>query len=344
MKALVYAAAGKVELRDVPEPDITSPHEVKVRIHGTGICGTDLKILQGKFAMGREGTILGHEGVGTVTEIGAAVTSLKIGARVVLNPTQSCRLCRACRLGHYCYCEKFDDHQVGFSLPGTFSEYYVGHERYLYEIPATMSWRTASLIEPLGCCLNGLVKAQVQAGDSVLVIGSGPIGLLCQHISTKLAGLTVATDPSPFRREYAETVSDKVFHPDDLTLSALREINDGRRFDVVIDAVGNQLETALTLVAKGGRVVPLGCDDSYTGRVIPLDLINDGISIVGAVPLHDAIGPALSFARRLPELERMVTAEVPLEYFREAVAVTAGRDLDTGESRPLSAVKAMLLS
>lgn len=344
MKALVYVTAGKVELREVPEPGLVHAHDVKVRVYGTGVCGSDLKIIQGKYAIGQEGTILGHEGVGTVTEVGPAVSGLKPGDRVVINPTQSCGLCPACRVGHYCYCERFEDHQVGYSLPGTFADYYVGHERYLYRIPDSMSWRTASLIEPLGCSLNGLVKAQVAAGDSVLVLGSGPIGLLCQSISMKLARLTVATDLSPFRREFARTVSDHVVSPDELTPSLLSEVNGGRRFDIVIDAVGNQIDTALSYVAKGGRVVPLGCNDSYTAAVKPVELIDNGISIVGAVPLHDAIGPAMEFARRLPELERMVTTEVPLEHFMEAFEAAMGVDSATGEPRPLTAVKALLLS
>ncbi|MFD9498139.1 zinc-binding dehydrogenase [Streptomyces sp. NPDC060035] len=344
MKALVYVSPGKTELREVPEPGLIFPHDVKVRIYGTGVCGSDLKIVQGNYAIGQAGTILGHEGVGTVAEVGPSVTGLKAGDRVVINPTQSCGLCSACRVGHYCYCEKFEDHQVGYSLPGTFADYYVGHERYLYRIPDSMSWRTASLIEPLGCALNGLVKAQVQAGDSVLVIGSGPMGLLSQSISMKLARLTVATEISPFRRDFARTVSDHALHPDELTPAFLREINGGRRFDVVIDAVGNQIETALSFVAKGGRVVPLGCDDSYTAAVKPVDLIDNGISIVGAVPLHDAIGPAMEFAHRLPELERMVTTEVPLEHFMEAFDATMGIDRGTGESRQLAAIKALILS
>lgn len=344
MKALVYVSPSKVELREVPEPGLVSTHDVKVRIYGTGICGSDLKILQGRYAIGQTGTILGHEGVGTVTEVGVAVTGLQPGDRVVINPTQSCGLCAECRAGHYCYCARFEEHQVGYSLPGTFADYYVGHERYLYRVPDSMSWRTASLIEPLGCSLNGLVKAQVQAGDSVLVLGSGPIGLLSQSISMKLARLTVATDLSPFRRDFARTISDHVVHPDELTPSLLNEVNGGRRFDIVIDAVGNQIETALSYVAKGGRVVPLGCNDGYTAAVKPVELIDNGISIVGAVPLHDAIGPAMEFARRLPELQRMVTTEVPLEGFMDAFDAVTGMDSATGEPRPLTAVKALLLS
>jgi (R,R)-butanediol dehydrogenase / meso-butanediol dehydrogenase / diacetyl reductase len=341
MRSLVYVSRGKIELREVPEPQLAGPFDVKVRLYGSGVCGTDHKIVSGQLAAA-EGVALGHEGVGTVTEVAAGVSTLAPGDRVVVNPTQSCGNCRACRLGHGCYCSNFDSHQVGFTLPGTFCDYYVGHERYLYRVPSAMSWRTASLIEPLGCSLNSMLKARVSPGDTVLVIGSGAIGLLCQLISRRLASLTVATETAEFRRAFAASVADRALHPRELTGTAVDELTGGRGFDVVVDAVGNQLETALAVVAKGGRVVPMGYDDRFTARVKPVHLIDFGISIVGAVPLHDAIGTALDFAAGLPDLERLVTVEVPLERFEEAFDQTMSADPITGEPRAVTAVKALI--
>ena len=342
MRALVYLSQGKVALRDVPEPDIRSPYEVKVRLYGSGVCGTDHKIISGRLAVAAEGTILGHEGVGTVVEVGGAVSTLVPGDRVVINPTQSCGTCRECRSGHGCYCADFDDHQVGFTLPGTFCDYFVGHERFLYRIPEGMDWNTASLIEPLGCSLNSMLKAATAPQDTVLVLGSGAIGLLCQTIGRRLARLTVATEPAPYRREFAASVADHVFHPDELTPAVARELTGGRGFDVVVDAVGNQLEAALRLVAKGGRVVPMGYDDTYAATVRPVELIDAGVSVVGAVPLHDAIGPAIAFAASVPELARMVTVETPLERFEEAFDRTMSVDVETGAARTVTAVKAII--
>lgn len=186
MRALIYAGKGRIELVDIEEPVLRASNDVKVRIAMTGICGTDHKILAGKLAVAEKGTVLGHEGVGTVVEVGDSVTHLKVGDRVIINPTQSCGTCRNCRLGAYCYCFNFDDHQVGFTLAGTFAEYFVGKAQYLYPIPDGMSWQVASLIEPLGCSLNSVLKSNLQPHESVLVIGSGAIGLLCQSITRRL--------------------------------------------------------------------------------------------------------------------------------------------------------------
>ncbi|MGI5447576.1 zinc-dependent alcohol dehydrogenase [Streptomyces sp. CA-243310] len=333
-----------MDLVDVEEPILRAPTDVKVRIAMTGICGTDHKILAGKLDVAGIGTILGHEGVGTVVEVGEAVKHLKIGDRVIINPTQSCGTCRNCRLGAYCYCFTFDDHQVGFTLAGTFAEYFVGSAQYLYPIPQGMSWQVASLIEPLGCSLNSVLKSNLQPHESVLVIGSGAIGLLCQSITRRLSRLTVATEPNAFRRAFAERFAHHALHPDELTPERIAELTDGKKFDVVIDAVGNQLTAAMLAVAKGGRVVPMGYDDTYRVEIAPTRLIDDGLSIIAAVPLHDAIGPAIDFAADLPELARMVTTEVDMEDFRSAFEATMGDDPETGRKVEVTSVKAVIRS
>ncbi|QGV82397.1 alcohol dehydrogenase [Streptomyces ficellus] len=333
-----------MELTDVEEPALRRPDDVKVRIAMTGICGTDHKILAGKLDVAGKGTVLGHEGVGTVVETGDAVTRVKPGDRVVINPTQSCGTCRNCRLGAYCYCLHFDDHQVGFTLAGTFAEYYVGTAQYLYPIPDGMSWQVASLIEPLGCSLNSVLKSGLQPHETVLVIGSGAIGLLCQSIARRLGRLTVATEPNAFRRAFAAGIAHHALHPDELTPETIARLTDGKGFDVVIDAVGNQLTTAMDAVAKGGRVVPMGYDDTYRAEIAPTRLIDAGLSIVAAVPLHDAIGPALDFSARLPELARMVTTEVDMADFRDAFESTMGIDPRTGRKVEITSVKAVIRS
>jgi (R,R)-butanediol dehydrogenase / meso-butanediol dehydrogenase / diacetyl reductase len=344
MRALVYAGKGMMDLVDVQEPVLRTSNDVKVRVEMTGICGTDHKILAGKLAVAEEGTVLGHEGVGTVVEVGDAVTHLAVGDRVIINPTQSCGTSHNCRLGAYCYCFNFDDHQVGFTLAGTFAEYYVGSAQYLYPIPEGMSWQVASLIEPLGCSLNSVLKSGLQPHESVLVIGSGAIGLLCQSITRRLSRLTVATEPNAYRREFAAGVANYALHPDELTAESVADLTGGKKFDVVIDAVGNQLATALEVVAKGGRVVPMGYDDTYRVEVAPTTLIDDGLSIIAAVPLHDAIGPAIDFASDMPELAKMVTTEVDMADYREAFEATMGVDLATGQKAEVKAVKAVIRS
>ncbi|MZQ82130.1 alcohol dehydrogenase catalytic domain-containing protein [Paenibacillus sp. 5J-6] len=343
MKALVYQDYRKVELKDVEEPVLQSETGVKVKIYGSGICGTDLNVVKGKI-FANQGTIIGHEGVGTVVEVGSKVRSVRVGDRVLIDPTQSCGICTYCREGLHCYCENFEEHQVGMTIHGTFAEYYVGEEKYIYQIPESMSWEAAMLVEPLGCVLNTFLKANIKPGDAVLVLGSGAIGSLCQLVSSRFARLTVGTEVDEYRKQFASKIADHVLHPNELTLEKVYEINNHQKFDIIVDAVGNQLHVALGLIGKGGRIIPMGYDDSYEVSFKPTDFINNGVNIIGDVAVHQIISRALKFAQNLPELEHMVTSRQSLDQYEQAFNETMGFDLRTGERRPMTSVKAVLIS
>ncbi|MEN1986789.1 MULTISPECIES: zinc-dependent alcohol dehydrogenase [Paenibacillus] len=342
MKALVYQDRKEVALLDIEEPRIEKANQVKVKIYGSGICGTDLNIVKDKIPANR-GTVIGHEGVGTVVEVGPEVRSLRVGDRVLIDPTQSCGICSYCREGQFIYCENFEDHQVGMTIHGTFAEYYVGDEKYIYPIPDSMSWETAMMVEPLGCVLQTFMKAGVKPSDSVLVLGSGAIGSLCQLVSKRLARLTVGTEVDPYRIQFASTIADHVFHPQELTLDKVYEINNNHKFDIVVDAVGNQLHVGFELVAKGGKIIPMGYDDSYQVTFKPTDVINEGLSVIGAVASHSMISTALKFAQSIPELERMVTSTELLSDYEQAFNGTMGYHLRTGEPLPMNSVKTALI-
>ncbi|GGH52802.1 alcohol dehydrogenase [Paenibacillus silvae] len=342
MKALVYQDLKQVELQDIEEPNIQNPNQVKVKIYGSGICGTDLNIVKGKVAANK-GTVIGHEGVGTVVEVGEDVHGIRVGDRVLVDPTQSCGHCSYCREGLFIYCENFDDYQVGMTTHGTFAEYFVGDEKYIYPIPDSMSWETAMMIEPLGCVLQTFMKAGVKPSDSVLVLGSGAIGSLCQLVSKRLARLTVGTEIDPYRKQFAEGVADYAYFPEELTLEKVYEINNNKKFDIIVDAVGNQLHVGLELIAKGGRIIPMGYDDSYEVTFKSTQVINDGLSIIGAVAVHSMISTALKFAQSIPELEQMVTAKEYLTDYEQAFNGTMGYDLRSGEKLPMNSVKTALI-
>lgn len=343
MKGLVFTGRGALELRDVPEPGILGADEVRVEIAMTGICGTDCKVFAGKFEA-TPGTVLGHEGAGTIVDIGTAVENLNIGDRVVINPTQSCLICKPCRMGRYCYCENFFAYQVGLGKQGTFTKYVNTLSRWVYPIPDTMSWEVAALIEPFGCSLNGVLRAQVEPWESVLVIGSGPIGMMCQLIAGRTAAVVCATEPGDYRREFASRTTHHSIHPEQLTPKAIKGMTGDRGFDVVIDAVGNQLEAAVALLNKGGRAVAMGCDDDYRASVAPLRMIDDGLSVLANVVQHDAIGPALALAPQVPALRTLVTDVVDLDNFDTAFTRTMGLDPLSGAKGPITCMKAAIRS
>ncbi|RCX09078.1 2-desacetyl-2-hydroxyethyl bacteriochlorophyllide A dehydrogenase [Anaerobacterium chartisolvens] len=343
MRGLVWTNEKKLELREVETPGLKGPYDVKVRIYGTGICGTDLNILRGKVAA-TPGMIIGHEAVGTVVEIGSGVTRLSEGDRVVIDPTQFCGKCYYCRKGLTCFCETFDDYQLGIGTHGTFADYYVGEERFMYKIPHSMSWETAVLVEPLTCVMNIFQKSGVKPDDSVLIIGSGPIGILCQMVSRRLSRLTAAVEIDKYRADMSRKYAHYVFHPDELTEEKVYEINYGRKFDVIIDAVGNQLKTAASFIAKGGRIVPMGFDETYSFTFNPFSLLSRGISIIGAGEVHQMTEAALQYASSLENVHTMVTSKYSLEKYKEAFDQLMGYDLETGARKEIRDLKVVLLS
>ncbi|WP_433923720.1 zinc-binding dehydrogenase [Paenibacillus taichungensis] len=187
------------------------------------------------------------------------------------------------------------------------------------------------------------MKAGTKPSDSVLVLGSGAIGSLCQLVSKRLARLTVGTEVDPFRKEFASEIADHVFYPQELTLDKVYEINNNKKFDIVVDAVGNQLHVGFEMIAKGGKIIPMGYDDSYEVTFKSTTVINDGISIIGAVANHSMISTALKFAQSIPELEQMVTSTELLSDYEQAFNGTIGYHLRTGEKLPMNSVKTALI-
>ncbi|WP_461013241.1 zinc-dependent alcohol dehydrogenase [Trueperella pyogenes] len=317
MKALTYQARGKIKLVDVPEPSVEHAHDVRIKIEYSGLCGTDHKIIQGRLDVASAGQILGHEGVGTVTEVGSDVVRVKVGDRVAINPTQGCWECEACKRYETCYCENFDDYQVGFTLSGTFAEQVVIQDYWLTVIPNHVPFKLASLAEPLGCCLNTVTKARIKSSDSVLVIGGGPIGTMCAILADEVATRCDIVELNDFRRSVSASFG---IH----TFSSFEEVS--QRYNVVIDAVGSVADRAIDFLEKGGRLVLMGYDDRYNWTITPTDLIDAGYDIIASVPIHNAVSPAIDILARRPDLSRLITVETPItdfEYaFESTMAVT----------------------
>lgn len=313
MKALTYQARGEIKLTDVPEPSIQGSHDVRIKVEYSGLCGTDHKIIQGRLDVASPGQILGHEGVGTVLEIGKDVQSVGVGDRVAINPTQGCRECAACGRAETCYCENFDDYQVGFTLPGTFAEQIVVQEYWLTVIPQHVPLKLASLAEPLGCCLNTVTKARIESTNSVLVVGGGPIGAMCAVLANEIADRCHIVELNGFRRSLVESFGITSFASfDDLP----------QCYDVIIDAVGSVADSAINFLKKGGRFVLMGYDDRYKWTIAPTSLIDSGYDIIASVPIHNAVIPAMDILARRPDLERLISVETSIDDFEYAFKST----------------------
>jgi alcohol dehydrogenase len=272
MKALVYEGPGKKAWKDVPRPVILKPTDVVVRMLATTICGTDLHILKGDVPEVEVGRILGHEGIGEITEVGSGVTQLAVGDRVILSCINSCGKCSNCRQGLYSHC--LDPEGIagigwifGYMIDGTQAEYVrvPFAENSVYKVPEGMSDAEGILLSdilPTGFEI-GVQYGQVKPGDVVAVIGSGPVGLSAV-MTARLYGpskiIAVDLDPARLKRAADFGATDVVNSGDKDWKKQVLALTDGAGVDVAIEAVGIPATFTMCtqIVRPGGHVANVG--------------------------------------------------------------------------------------
>ncbi len=262
MKAAVLRAPNDLALDTIPTPQ-AGPGELVLRMRAAAVCGTDMRILTGKKTKGvRFPSVIGHEFSGEVVDIGTGVEAFRSGDRVCVDPVIPCRACAYCKTGRENVC--LNRQAIGYEFDGGFAEYVripaiALQAGNVFRIPQGMSFEAAALAEPLACCVNGQRNAQVQLGDSVLVLGAGPIGLMHAALARGAgARQVIVSEPNAMRRKAAlERGVDAVCDPLNESLEALvKARTDGLGVDVAILAIGVPAlaNEALGLVRKGGRV------------------------------------------------------------------------------------------
>lgn len=259
MHVPVFQGEGRLEYEDRPIPTPQQPEDVLVKIAACGICGTDLNILAVPAAhKAAPGIVIGHEGVGAVEAVGPGVHDLQPGDRVVIAPRLTCGQCHYCRRGLDNQCTNY--RSIGTTVNGAFAPYLLTEQRALFKISADVPADDAVLFEPLACAVGASARAPIQAGAHVAIIGAGPMGLLFAQLYRTLgAGKIMVADIAPFRLEFARQFgADAALNPKDDDLAAAVQDLTGVGADLVIDAVGNQINTAISLTRRGGQVVLFG--------------------------------------------------------------------------------------
>jgi alcohol dehydrogenase len=267
MKALVYHGPGKKSWDDVPDPTLQADTDAIVRVDVTTLCGTDLHILKGDVPAVVDGRILGHEAVGTVTQIGTAVTSVKAGDRVVISCVSACGRCRYCREGMYGQCLGGGGWILGNTIDGTQAELVrvPFADTSTYPLPAGLDDEAALMLSDIlpTSYEVGVVNGHVQPGDTVAIVGAGPIGLSAILAARLFSpGHIVAIDLADARLDAAKQFGA------DVTINPSREdvaeqiaaLTGGLGVDVAIEAVGTPatFEMCTRLVRPGGHVANIG--------------------------------------------------------------------------------------
>jgi threonine dehydrogenase-like Zn-dependent dehydrogenase len=255
MKAVVFHGVGDIRVEDVPQPNIEQPTDAIVHLSASAICGTDLHMVRGSLPGMKPGTILGHEGVGIVEEVGRDVRNFKAGDRVVIPSTIACGFCSYCRAGYYAQCDNANPNGKlagtaffgGPQQTGPFHGLQAERARIpfantgLVKLPVEVSDDQAILLSDIfPTAYFGAELAEIKPGDTVVIFGCGPVGQFC-IVSAKLlgAGRILAVDTVPDRLEMAQAQGAEIidFNAED-PVEAIRRLTGGIGADRAIDAVG----------------------------------------------------------------------------------------------------------
>ncbi|MDE3838696.1 butanediol dehydrogenase [Bacillus methanolicus] len=269
MKAALWHNAKDIRVENIEEPAV-GKDEVKIKVSFCGICGSDLhEYLAGPIfipvnephplSKDKAPIVMGHEFAGEVVEVGEAVTDVKVGDRVTVEPIYSCGKCASCQKGHYNVCEHLGF--VGLSGGyGGFAEYSVVPSKMVHKIPDHMTFEQAALVEPTAVAVHAVRQSGLQIGDSVAVFGTGPIGLLVIQ-AAKAAGASkiFAVEVSPERQEIAKRVgANIVVNPMEVdAVQTIKEHTNGLGVDVAFEVAGIEptINAAVQATRSEGNVV-----------------------------------------------------------------------------------------
>ncbi len=320
MKAMLLTETKKLELTDVPEPEVGT-EEILVRVHACGICGSDVHGYDGSSGRRIPPLIMGHEAAGVIDRVGTGVTRFSVGDRVTFDSMISCGKCGFCRAGTMNLCDNRRVMGVScgeYRRHGAFAEWVTVPEHIVYRIPDDLSFEHAAMIEPVSVAVHAVNLTPKTLGDNAVVIGCGMIGLLCvQALRAAGCGKIFAVDPDATRRERALAAgADEAF--DSAQADVPTQIiarTDGRGADLALEAVGatDPIRTAIASVRKGGAVTLVG--NIKPNIDLPLQsVVTREIKLIGTCGSNGEYPQCLELmARKAIDVSSLITATAPLE-------------------------------
>ncbi len=316
----------KFEVRELDFPAALAPHEVLVKNMACGICGTDVHIYHGEKGSAEvmPPVILGHEFSGIVEKVGAAVTGVKPGDHVAVDPNIYCGRCRPCRMGHKQNCENL--FALGVNVNGGFAEYSVCPDTQCYKVDAALDFDVAAMAEPLACVVHGIDQAAIVPGETVLVIGGGAIGLMMVQMAKRAgAACVVLSEPVKMRQKIGLKVgADYAIDPlEEDIQTRLTKLTGLSGADVVIECVGRPAAVTQAFAAAGpGCRILLFSVPGVDSRVeIPLfDVYKKELTIVGSMINPDTHQRAVNLLNGGSlKIRELITHTYGLSQLEEAV-------------------------
>ena len=322
MKGIVFDKIGHFSLQEVEKPKIKKADDILIKIEAASICGSDVHILNDPPEVDAQiGTVIGHEFVGTVEEVGVDVKTFKPGDRLVCDPNISCGYCDYCKMGLPNMCTNVET--IGVDLTGGFAQYTVVPERMAVKISPDLPVEMAIFAEPVTCVMNGIKRIQLVPGETVLILGAGPIGIYFASIlKANGAGKVIISEPSEFRRSYAkEFGADVLVNPmeDDLH-QILLEHTAGLGADVVVDTVGALFGDCIKNIRRGGRILLFGFNTGAVNTIKQSDITRNDITVYGCwIGLYTLPATVKILENGLVDFTKLITHKIGLEEFGDAL-------------------------
>lgn len=337
MKAAVLKGIENLEMEDVSRPT-PSPEEILIKVKACSICGTDIRVYHHGHKHMRFPRITGHELSGEIVEIGKRVEGYKLGEKVAVAPAIPCGRCYYCRRGMQSMCINLT--AIGYHYDGGFAEFMIVPENAVLNgcvnpIPPALSFEEAALAEPLACAINGQQLSQIGLGDTVVVVGAGPLG--CIHLQlakVKGASRTILVELSRERIDFAKKLGfpDIVVNPSsENAIQRIKEETKGRGADRIIVSCpsGKAQEESVSMVAPRGIINFFGglpLDDPFIR--FNSNLIHYGefyvVGTHGSAPYHNELALNLISQGKI-RVKELISHRLPLERLEEGLALAESK-------------------
>ena len=339
MKALIVEDINAIALKEVEIPPL-KPDEILVKVVYAGVCGTDLAIFSGETSFVKEGLIkyparIGHEWSGTVANIGAKVTKFKAGDRVVSDNAITCRECEACKSGNMAGCSNMKCVGTINCWDGSFAEYIIIPECHLHQLPDTISLKTAALIEPISIALGGTNKRKIDIETTVVIIGTGPIGLAAVALA-KNAGaksvIIIGRTTSKLDIALQVGASAVVNTSEKDAIKAVLELTNNHGADFIIETSGAKetIQLAIDIAAERGTISLIGFYETNIDGLVIDRFVMKQASLVGVMGEFGFV-PAVIEIMEITDLHlehiitQIVSFDGAVEFFNNAKATAKQR-------------------
>lgn len=325
MKAAVLVKPGTIEIQELDIPRPTND-EVLVKVKSIGLCGSDVHYYQhgriGSFIVEKP-IILGHESAGEIVEVGSDVLGFSVGDRVTVEPGVTCGKCVHCKTGKYNLCP---DVKFLATPPydGAFCEYIAIRSDFVYKIPDEMTFDEAAMAEPISVGIHALRRGRLQAGETVVIMGMGPIGILAAMVA-KVSGASriIGVDFEESRLELSKKmgVTDTVCLKNENLAEKLNAITNHQGVDLALETAGNAkaLQSALSSVKRGGRVVIVGLPPEDVATLNINDIVGSEIDIYGVFRYSNTYPTAIKIiANSDVDIKNIMTHYYTLDEVKDA--------------------------